>query len=190
LLLVQAEMPDGDEKSLDLLADACSSDFDIGMPGDTATQEKFIELREAVPKTVNEKVRGLGSQKVGADPCVKPELLPDLMRIYYEEFGKEGINVYAWGHGEGNFHFNVICPPAQLAQARKIAVICGNRVIAELHGTMMAEHGTGQNAQKKGFLVTMFGEKGVEEMRQVKRAFDPEGILSPGNMFDLSVQTN
>jgi hypothetical protein len=58
------------------------------------------------------------------------------------------------------------------------------------HELRAAEHGTGQNAQKKGFLVTMFGEKGVEEMRQVKRAFDPEGILSPGNMFDLSVQTN
>jgi D-lactate dehydrogenase (cytochrome) len=191
LLLVQAEIPDGDLTSLELLAETYKSDdFPIGMPNNPDTQKEFLALREAVPITVHEKVGELQSEKVGADPCVKPDRLPELMNIYYEEFGKAGIEVYAWGHGEGNFHFNVICPYEQLARAREIMVICGNRVIDELKGTMMAEHGTGKNAQKKGFLIKMFGEEGVNEMREVKKAFDPQGILSPGNMFEFSVQTS
>jgi D-lactate dehydrogenase (cytochrome) len=54
------------------------------------------------------------------------------------------------------------------------------RVIA-MGGTVSAEHGIGKF--KVALLREMFGDQGVYEMREVKRAFDPEGILNRGNLF-------
>jgi FAD/FMN-containing dehydrogenase len=36
---------------------------------------------------------------------------------------------------------------------------------------------------KKDLLRVMYGPDGIEEMRKVRRLFDPEGVLNPGNLF-------
>ena len=51
-----------------------------------------------------------------------------------------------------------------------------------LGGTITGEHGVG--LAKKPFLPGQLGEIGIEVMRQVKHAFDPNGILNPGKVFD------
>jgi len=45
-----------------------------------------------------------------------------------------------------------------------------------------AEHGIGK--LKKPLLQLMYGDTGIAAMRAVKRVFDPESRLNPGNMFD------
>ena len=47
-------------------------------------------------------------------------------------------------------------------------------------GTVSAEHGIGK--LKREFLIRMYGQKGVEEMRRLRRLFDPKGLLNPGNL--------
>ena len=46
-----------------------------------------------------------------------------------------------------------------------------------------AEHGIGKLKAK--YLNVMMGERYLNEMAEVKRAFDPKGILGRGNMFGL-----
>ena len=36
---------------------------------------------------------------------------------------------------------------------------------------------------KAGFLKVMYGEKHIGEMRQLKKAFDPQNLLNRGNLF-------
>jgi FAD/FMN-containing dehydrogenase len=48
-------------------------------------------------------------------------------------------------------------------------------------GSVAAEHGIGK--LKAPMLEVMFGAAGISEMRAVKRILDPEGRLSPGNLF-------
>jgi D-lactate dehydrogenase (cytochrome) len=50
-------------------------------------------------------------------------------------------------------------------------------------GAPMAEHGVGRNPTKQGLLRELYGEAGLDEMRAVKRALDPDWKLSPGVLF-------
>jgi D-lactate dehydrogenase (cytochrome) len=58
------------------------------------------------------------------------------------------------------------------------------RGVIEMGGAPLAEHGVGRNALKQSFLVEMYGERGIEEMRAVKRALDPQWKLASGVLFD------
>ena len=51
-----------------------------------------------------------------------------------------------------------------------------------LGGTVSAEHGIGKT--KREFLKLLYGEKGIKEMFEVKKALDPNLILGKGNIFE------
>ena len=55
--------------------------------------------------------------------------------------------------------------------------------VMALGGAPLAEHGVGRNQLKQQFLRQMYGESGIEQMRAVKRALDPDGKLAAGVLF-------
>ena len=54
---------------------------------------------------------------------------------------------------------------------------------AELGGTVSAEHGIGK--LKRDFLKILYGKDGIDEMKAIKKVFDPEGRMNAGNVFEL-----
>ena len=52
-----------------------------------------------------------------------------------------------------------------------------------LGGSPLAEHGVGRNPVKQQLLAELYGAKGIDEMRAIKRALDPEWKLAPGVLF-------
>jgi D-lactate dehydrogenase (cytochrome) len=195
-LLVQIE--EGDEDSMTAFYENCVAvgidDFLIAEPDDRVTKTKFIDIRESVPLTVNEQIAERKKTdpavtKVGADPCVKPEDLGQMMDIYSEEFAEAGVEFYVWGHGEGNLHFNALPRTAEETErAKEVILKAGERIITELGGTGTAEHGVGKNIAKQLLLLMLYGEEGVNQMRLVKEALDPKNILAPGNIFTPAAQ--
>ena len=89
-----------------------------------------------------------------------------------------------WGHlSDANLHPNVIPRSADDVRAGKEAILACGREVIRLGGCPLAEHGVGRNPVKQALLRLLHGPAGIERMRAVKRALDPENKLAPGVLF-------
>lgn len=163
---------------------------EIAMPGDKPRLDQFFALREAAPTGVNRRVgnakRDIDTriEKTAADMIVPFGRLAEMMRIYRDGYTRRGLEFAVWGHiSDGNLHPNVL--PRRYADvvAGKEAILDFGREVARLGGCPLAEHGVGRNAVKQALLLQMYGHTGIAEMRAVKKALDPAGLLAPGVLF-------
>jgi D-lactate dehydrogenase (cytochrome) len=104
---------------------------------------------------------------------------------YIKDLGEEhDILSPCFGHaGDGNIHYTVLVDPTdedELAAGEEIYRQVVERAI-EVGGTATGEHGIGQG--KREYMVLEHGQEGVDAMRAVKDALDPEGILNPDKIF-------
>ena len=98
---------------------------------------------------------------------------------------KYRLTVGTFGHaGDGNLHPTVLCDERdgdEMARAHAFYNDLYEKVLA-WGGTVSGEHGIG--LAKKEYLARQIGAGGVAVMRRIKRAFDPQGRLNPGKIFD------
>jgi D-lactate dehydrogenase (cytochrome) len=163
---------------------------EIAVPGDRAREQQLLALREAVPAGVNARVGRAKQQvdsriaKTAADMIVPFERLEELLTIYDEEFRRRGLDAAVWGHiSDGNLHPNVIPRSMADVESGYDAILAFGREVIRLGGSPLAEHGVGRNPVKQQLLAALYGREGIEEMRAVKRALDPDFKLAPGVLF-------
>jgi FAD/FMN-containing dehydrogenase len=65
----------------------------------------------------------------------------------------------------------------------KDAILQFGREVGRLGGCPLAEHGVGRSPVKQALLRGLYGDAGIDEMREVKRTLDPEWRLAPGVIF-------
>ena len=147
-------------------------------------REKMREFRHALPVTVNERIARYDRKKVGTDMAVPDEKFAGFLRFYKQILDASGLDYVIFGHiGDCHLHANLL--PKDETEAEKARHIYG-RCVAQaimLGGTVSAEHGIGK--LKRKYLDAMMGERYLNEMAELKRAFDANGILGRGNMFDV-----
>jgi D-lactate dehydrogenase (cytochrome) len=143
-----------------------------------------------VPAAVNELVgaakRTMGPvvEKIAGDMIVPFEQLGAMVRTARTGFERRGLDHAIWGHvSDGNLHPNVIPQSVNDVRAGKEAILELGREVAKLGGCPLAEHGVGRSAVKQELLRQLYGDAGIQAMREVKRALDPEWKLSPGVLF-------
>jgi D-lactate dehydrogenase (cytochrome) len=148
-------------------------------------REKMRSFRHALPVSVNEHITRHGQQKVGTDMAVPDENFRSFLRYYKETLDASGLDYVVFGHiGDCHLHANML--PKNADDAERARYIYG-RCVAQaimLGGTVSAEHGIGK--LKRKYLSAMMGDRYLNEMAELKRAFDPKEILGRGNMFDES----
>lgn len=115
-----------------------------------------------------------------------PELLSEVESVVnasYPEF-----EIVWFGHiGDGNVHLNVLKPDAM--EMEEFQRRCGEvstwvfEIVQRHGGSISAEHGVG--LLKKDYLHYSRSPLEIDIMRQIKRVFDPHGIMNPGKIFDL-----
>jgi len=145
-------------------------------------REKMRAFRHALPVSVNERVVRNKQKKIGTDMAVPDENFPGFLRFYKDTLDASGIDYVIFGHiGDCHLHANLL--PKDDAEAERSRHLYG-RFVAQaimLGGTVSAEHGIGKLKSK--YLYVMMGERYINEMAELKRAFDPNGILGRGNMI-------
>ena len=166
-------------------------DAELALPGQVRRAEQLIAIREAVPAGVNARVGRAQREidpriaKTAADMIVPFDRFAEMMQIYRDGFRARGLDFALWGHvSDGNVHPNVLPRSYEDVERGKEAILVFGKEVARLGGCPLAEHGVGRNPVKQALLRGLYGDAGIEQMRAVKRALDPDWKLAPGVIFE------
>jgi D-lactate dehydrogenase (cytochrome) len=150
--------------------------------------KRLHDFRHAIPEAVNllideRRKAEPGIAKLGTDMAVPDERLEDVMALYRRALGASGLEYVMFGHiGDNHIHVNILPRNLDEYETGQRLYLDWAREIIGMGGTVSAEHGIGK--LKVALLREMYGDTGVEEMKAVKRVFDPEWRLNRGNLFD------
>ncbi|MBA3807476.1 MAG: FAD-binding protein [Solirubrobacterales bacterium] len=126
-------------------------------------------------------VTGVRGAKVSEDVAFPIERLGEGLERFAQIAGRHGLRSCAWGHGgEGNVHATVLVDPAEEAELDAAQEV-GEELFAlvvELGGSVAGEHGVGW--LKRGRLEAQWAPRALDLHEEIKRAFDPKGLLNPG----------
>ena len=126
-------------------------------------------------------VISLRGGKSGEDVVVPLDRLAEAIEETVEIGRRHDLQACSWGHaGDGNVHANFVVDPrneSELDRARAGAEDLFAMAI-RLGGSISGEHGIGWT--KRGWLEHQWGPRAVELHRELKRVFDPKGLLNPG----------
>jgi D-lactate dehydrogenase (cytochrome) len=126
-----------------------------------------------------------GAEGRATDVCVPISRLAECILESRADAAANGLLTPIVGHvGDGNFHMTFLLDPAdpdELARADAVSARMVERALA-MGGTCTGEHGIGTG--KMHYLEQEHGP-GVDLMRAIKRALDPQNILNPGKMFEV-----
>ncbi len=167
-----------------LLLDEHNADIDRSwFTTNEQDREKMREFRHAMPLAANERFARNGFKKISTDMAVPPDRFRSFLKFYDDLLAPSGIEYVIFGHiGDCHLHANLFPKTeAENERARHLYGRCVAQAIM-LGGTVSAEHGIGK--LKRKYLAAMMGERYLNEMAEIKRTFDPKGILGRGNMFD------
>ena len=125
-----------------------------------------------------------GAKGFVTDVCVPVSRLAQCVAEARAGVEEAGLLAPIVGHaGDGNFHVCVLVDPGdpeELARVQEFGERLARRAI-ELGGTCTGEHGVGYG--KAHLLELEHGAEGVELMRSVRAALDPDGIMNPGKVL-------
>lgn len=148
-----------------------------------AQAKELWRLREDISESISE------HQPYKNDVSVRISRVPALLAEMDELLAREypDFEVLWYGHiGDGNLHINIL-KPANLEPAT-FARQCGAvsehlfDILRRHGGSISAEHGVGLT--KKPYLHYTRDETEIGYLRAIKQAFDPNGIMNPGKIFD------
>ena len=122
--------------------------------------------------------------KISEDATVPRSKIPEMCRRLQEIKKKYNIDLVVFGHiGDGNLHPNIIADKSDKEEMQRVekAVAEIFEAAVELGGTLSGEHGIG--VMKAPFMEMELGAAGLEMMKRIKQAWDPNNIMNPGKIF-------
>ncbi len=147
----------------------------------SATSRAESEDLWAARKALSPSLRKLAPRKVNEDVAVPITRLPELVAGLGALSKQHGLRIVSFGHaGNGNLHVNILADPADPSQLRAIEACLHAvfRLVLSLDGTLSGEHGVG--IDKRDFVSWEVAAPALSLMHQIRRVFDPDGILNPG----------
>jgi len=143
-------------------------------------KEKLWELRRNISPAITK----IAPKKINEDISVPRGKIPETVKYINSLSEETGIKIVLFGHfGDGNIHTNILIDPLKSEEVEKSEYILDKMFtyVIEVGGTISGEHGIGLS--KKRFLKYQYSKREIDIFENVKKAFDPEGLLNPGKIF-------
>jgi glycolate oxidase len=136
----------------------------------------------AARKEMSRAVRKLARKKLSEDVVVPRRSIGTLLDRVAAIGQAHDVRILAYGHaGDGNLHVNFLWnEPDEIPRVDR-AIEQVFRTVIELRGTLTGEHGVG--ATKAPYLPLEQSAPLIALQQEIKRAFDPLGLLNPGKIF-------
>lgn len=139
--------------------------------------ERLWDLRRGLSPAL----KRLGSRRTSDDIVLPRSRLGWFVSQARALAQKYRLRLACFGHaGDGNLHVNILFEPEEEPQARALREDL-LRLVLELSGTLSGEHGVGLT--RRSWLPAEVPPPALHLMREIKRLFDPKGLLNPGKIF-------
>lgn len=148
---------------------------------DPESEEALWSLRHAASPILSRLDPHIRSMQVVEDGCVPPHRLADYVRGIRAALAAVGIDGVLFGHaGDAHLHVNALVDVRDAGWKARVRELF-SRVVGLTHdlgGTMAGEHGDGR--LRSGVLPRFWTPDALDLFGDIKRVFDPGGILNPG----------
>jgi len=118
------------------------------------------------------------------DATVPRSRIPEMLKAIKDIAEKYKIRIGTFGHaGDGNLHPTILTDESdkeEMARVHKAIDEIFSTAI-KLGGTLSGEHGIGMAKSK--YMEMQFGSSGMNVMKKIKQALDPDNIMNPGKVF-------
>ncbi|MDP9035116.1 MAG: FAD-binding protein [Myxococcota bacterium] len=178
LIEVDGEHAEGALMRIGELASASPGCIDVVVARSAAERDRLWSARRSLSRAT----RKLARYKLSEDIVVPRTRIADLL-AQTDDIGRlTGVRHLAYGHaGDGNLHVNFLWNDEAERPAVDHAIGLLMRATVSLGGTLTGEHGIG--ASKAQYLPLEQSAELISIQRDIKRAFDPKGLLNPGKIF-------
>jgi FAD/FMN-containing dehydrogenase/Fe-S oxidoreductase len=117
------------------------------------------------------------------DAAVPPERMGSYLREFRALLDQFGLDGLLFGHlGDGCVHIRIDFPLRDRPAHFRAFVTDAAALVASYGGSLSGEHGDGR--ARSGLLPAMFPPPIIGLFGEVKRVFDPDGMLNPGIIVD------
>ncbi|MES9961506.1 MAG: FAD-linked oxidase C-terminal domain-containing protein [Sedimenticola sp.] len=132
-------------------------------------------------KSLSPALRNVAPKKINEDVVVPVSRIPELIDGLENISRESGITIVNFGHaGNGNIHVNLLANPDDPEEMKRAhqALDATFSLVLDLGGTISGEHGVG--IEKRDFVTREIDPVTLRIMQDIRRQFDPNGILNPG----------
>jgi glycolate oxidase len=159
---------------------SCAGCLDVVVAQDAAQRDRLWAARHSLSRAT----RQLARHKLSEDIVVPPSKIPELLESVDRIGDANSVRHLCYGHaGDGNLHVNFFWDEDAERPNVDRAISALMRATVGLGGTLSGEHGIG--VSKAQYLSLEQSEPLIALQRQIKRTFDPKGLLNPGKIFPI-----
>lgn len=181
LLLIEVDGDDrGCEDAAERVGEACvaARARDVAVARDGAQRESLWAAR----REMSPAVRRMARFKLSEDVVVPRGQLGELLERVDRQCRAESVQTVSYGHaGDGNLHVNFLWNESDELPNVERCIEQLFRDVVALGGTLSGEHGIG--VLKAPYLSIEQSPELIGLQREIKRLFDPKGLLNPGKIF-------
>lgn len=170
------------EKDLRLIEGICLQEGALQVKVASSPEEgaKIMEARRSALAALSR----LRPTTILEDATVPRSKLAEMVLEVQRIAVKHNVQICTFGHaGDGNLHPTAMIDARDAEEIHRVEQAFEDifEAAIRLGGTITGEHGVGR--VKAPYLEWKAGASGIDLMKRLKHAFDPEGLLNPGKMF-------